>query len=223
MIAENLNKLRKDIAQAAIKNKRPEESVRIIAVSKGQPFEKILEAYAAGQRDFGESYAQEFLKKTEHAKSLNLDIRWHFIGGLQSNKLKIISHAQLVHSIDSLSHAEKLSSILEHPLEILLQVNWASSDKRQGFKPSELKHACKEISSMKNLVMKGLMTIVPLEPGAQATACFSSMKSLRDSLAAEGYGQLLLSMGMSNDFQEAIAHGADFVRIGSRIFGPRQK
>lgn len=207
---------------AALKALRDPNSITIIAVSKGQPKDAIYEAYQAGQRHFGESYAQEMADKIAWAQDQDLhDIVWHFLGAIQTNKLKAITKANMIHSLGSLRHAEALNRIVSTKMAVFLQVNLDQSPKRQGFFPGDLVQAAQKIQTLKNLQLVGLMCIAPQEELHDAIFWFSHMKRIRQELSQHGFFDLKLSMGMSDDFQEAIAHEADYVRVGTAIFGAR--
>lgn len=219
LLASRLNALKDDIVRACDKAKRDPQSVKLVAVSKGQPFDSIIEAYELGIRDFGESYVQEFSPKQILAANLKLlDIRWHFLGALQGNKIKAIAHADVIQSVDSLHHAELLNQALIKNCDVFLQVNLSGSLGRRGFRPQELKKAYDACVLLPRLNIKGLMTILPLNSGHENSYWFTFMAKLREDLGSN----LKLSMGMSGDFQEAIVHGADIIRIGTSLFGERE-
>lgn len=223
-IAERLKIIRQEISEAAKKSHRSADDILLVAVSKGQPFDAIEEVYNQHQRHFGESYAQEMIIKIKEAQKRQMtDIIWHYIGAIQSNKIKTISEAQIIESIDSLRHAELLDEQVKDTKNIFLQVNLSEAKERHGFLPSELALAIEKISRLKYIKIKGLMTILPLKPERPPGYWLTIMSNLRDELVLSHGLELSLSMGMSDDFKEAIAHGADLVRIGSSIFGPRTK
>lgn len=204
----------KQIAQAA--QGRP---VRLLAVSKGQSPDRIREAYAAGLRDFGENYVQELQKKQQALKDLP-DLRWHFIGHIQSNKIKALADVAGVHSLAEMRHAHALSELRRHaPVEVFLQVALEASAERSGVPVNEVVERYRQIGQLPGLRLVGLMTVLPL--GSQTGIWFSQMKDLQKALMERGFGHVLLNMGMSQDFEEAIRSGADWVRIGSLVFGPR--
>jgi pyridoxal phosphate enzyme (YggS family) len=216
-------KVRVAAAAAAAKQQEP----RLVAVSKTKPVEDLMEAYEAGQRIFGENYAQELLDK---APVMPDDVVWHFIGHLQSNKanalLKNVPNLAAVETVDSLKLATKLSSACEaasrqEPLGIFIQVHTSDEDTKSGVSIDEAAEIAKAIvDSCKNLQLKGLMTI-----GAPGDfSCFDKLAQCRVSVEAAlelPAGSLELSMGMSNDFEEAISRGSTNVRVGSTIFGAR--
>ncbi len=200
-------------------------SVRLLAVSKTKPVEAIAAAYACGQRLFGENYAQELEAK---ASALALpDLEWHFIGPIQSNKTRIIAtHADWVHSIDRLKTASRLSAQRPGelpPLQVCLQVNIDGEASKSGVDLESLPELCASVSELPNIRVRGLMCI-PRARSAESRLRqqFARMREARDALNAEGYSLDTLSMGMSADFQPAIAEGATIVRIGTAIFGARE-
>jgi PLP dependent protein len=224
ILAHNLYKIRDEIARACARYMRKPNDVKLIAVSKGYDFLNIVYAYHLGQRDFGESYAKEFEVKRKMAESCGFnDIKWHFIGAIQSNKLNIIKKADFIHSVGTIRHAHLLNNVAEKKtLSIFLQVNLSQNSNRQGFLSSEVTFAIKEILCFKKLHIWGLMTILPLHEAKEVGYWFKKMLALKKKIIKEGIlEQVNLSMGMSNDFIEAIHYGADFLRIGTKIFGPR--
>lgn len=198
----------------------------IVAVSKGQPAEAIDRVYAAGQRHFGESYVQEALPKIEALRGR--DIEWHFIGRVQANKTRpIAEHFHWVHTVDREKVAVRLNDARPHyapPLNVLLQVNLAGEPQKGGVSEAELAPLVAAVSRLPRLALRGLMTIPPAEASAdESAALFDRLKSLQDRFAAEHPGMDVLSMGMSGDFELAIACGSTCVRIGTAIFGPRRR
>ena len=224
MISQNLQVIRDRVAKAAQQVSRP---VRLVAVSKTKPKEDVLEAYAAGQRHFGENYIQELVEK---AKVLPLDIQWHFIGTLQSNKCKMISSIPnlfLVETIVSAKHALALNKACadrKEPLGILLQVNTSGEASKGGVEPSDCLGVAQTIlNDCPHLSLKGLMTIGSPEhsgmvPNPDFDVLVHCQNELQTKLNLQG---LELSMGMSDDFETAIQQGSTSVRVGSSIFGKR--
>jgi pyridoxal phosphate enzyme (YggS family) len=211
--------IRAQINQACQLAARDPKSVSLVAVSKNQPFEKIKSLYDLGHRDFGENYVQELLTKAQTAKNIGLeDIRWHFIGHLQSNKVKLaVQWITMIHSVDSLKLAQEISKRALQPIPILLEVNLDDEPTKSGFNISELTASAHEIAQMHNLILGGLMCI----PNPAATQDpFKRLAELEKSLRPLTQG--LLSMGMSGDFDRAIAAGATHIRIGTALFGARQ-
>ena len=195
------------------------ERATLIAVSKNQPLEAILEAYAVGCRDFGENRVQEALPKIEAAPD---DIRWHLIGSLQRKKVpQVIGKFALIHSVDSVALAEKIATCSDKAglqTSILLQVNTSGEETKQGFSPAELKSSFSDLASLKGLNIQGLMTMAPLSEDENVIrAAFRGLRELRDDL--EGKARLPdLSMGMSQDYLIGIDEGATLVRVGRAIF-----
>lgn len=223
-IAPRLEAVRRRIADAATQAGRTPDGVRLIAVSKGQPAEAIRAAHAAGQRDFGENYAQELLEKAEALADLD-GLVWHAIGRLQRNKAKFVARAaQVVHSVDRAELAVELdrrSAALGRKLPILLEVNVGGEETKGGCAPGDLGPLLDEVARCAHLQPIGLMTIAPFfDDPADVRPYFAALRALRD---AHGGPAALpeLSMGMSHDFEAAIAEGATLVRVGTAIFGPR--
>lgn len=222
-LAERLAEIRQGMAASADAAGRPPESVQLCAVSKTFPPELIREAMAAGQTVFGESRAQEAILKIPQLPPA----RWHFIGHLQSNKIrKILPLCELIHSVDSADCARDISRIaaeLGLRRRVLLQVNVAGDDAKFGFSADEVTAALPGLLLLPGIEIAGLMTIPPLSDDAAASRPhFAALRQLRDRLQAET-GAILpeLSMGMSGDFHEAIDEGATIVRVGTAIFGGR--
>ncbi|MCS7013115.1 MAG: YggS family pyridoxal phosphate-dependent enzyme [Chloroherpetonaceae bacterium] len=226
-IAQNLAQVRSQIEAACQQAGRAANTVKLVAVSKTKPAEMIREAYEAGQRIFGENYVQELLQKQAHPLLHGLDIEWHLIGHLQSNKVKyIVGKVSMVQAVDKISLAAELSRRAGRQnqcVAILLEVNISDESSKYGFKPEEVCAAAKEIFTMPHLSLKGLMAIGSPEL-EKAEKEFAKMKCLFDDikrLAPQPETFTELSMGMSGDFAQAIAAGATIVRIGSAIFGER--
>ncbi len=203
-----------------------DDSVTLLAVSKHHPLDKIKQLYALGQRDFGESYVQEALKKITAASEQ--DIIWHFIGPIQANKTRDIArHFRWVHSVDRIKIARRLSQ--QHPehqaaLNICLQVNISEEAQKSGFSTAELFLIMEEIIQLPRLNIRGLMTIPRAGDNLeQQKKTFHHLKSLMQDLNSQFKLNMdTLSMGMSNDLETAIIEGATIVRIGTALFGPRE-
>lgn len=197
--------------QAACKRVgRPRSSVHLLAVSKGQSPQKIQDLYALGQRDFGENYAEELSTKMRVLK----EVCWHFIGQIQSNKIKQIAQAHWVHSLASLKHAKLLAEHTPHErLKVFLQVNLSAEPRRGGVLSADLHALAQAVMQIPKLELKGLMAILPLHPKYPPAYWFQLMQSLQKPQYLE------LSMGMSDDFEEAIAHEATWIRLGVALFG----
>ena len=225
-IAENLERVQKEIEAAAARAGRAGEPIELVAVSKTHPAEKVQAAAEAGQVLFGESRVQEARAKIPLLPSR---LRWHFIGHLQKNKIR---HAlplfELFHGIDSLPLAQEMERIAAeegmHP-RVLLEVNLAGEASKHGFAPEVLRRELESALSLGRLTIEGLMTIPPLAPEAETSRpYFIALRELRDELETEfAIGLPQLSMGMSGDFAIAIEEGATLVRVGTAIFGERSQ
>ncbi|RYJ64233.1 YggS family pyridoxal phosphate-dependent enzyme [Pseudomonas songnenensis] len=220
-IEKNIAKVAARIREAAQAVDRDPATVGLLAVSKTQPAAAIREAAAAGIRDFGENYLQEALDK--QAELSDLPLAWHFIGPIQSNKTKSIAeHFDWVHSVDRLKIAQRLSDqrpTALPPLNICLQVNVSGEASKSGCAPEELPQLAQAVAAMPHLRLRGLMCIpAPSEDPAEQRAAFALLRALRDELPLT---LDTLSMGMSQDLEAAIAEGANWVRIGTALFGAR--
>lgn len=215
-VADNLATVREKIAGACAEAGRDPSEVTLVAVSKQQPIERVLAAYDAGQRVFGENYVQAL---AERANALPDDAVWHLVGHLQTNKAKIAAaHVSVVHTVDSLKIGRALSKA-GHPLGILIQVNVSGEKTKSGIRPGEVEDLISVLRALDNLQVIGLMAIP--EPGA-GRRWFASMRELRDALAGStGLPLEQLSMGMSDDYPDAIVEGATIIRVGTGIFGDR--
>ena len=190
----------------------------LIAVSKTKSVDMIKEVYDLGIRDFGENKVQELLSKIDKLPS---DIRWHMIGHLQTNKVKdIVDKVYLIHSVDSIKLAkeiEKQAIKKNVNVSILCEVNIAEEESKYGFNTLELDSAIKEIRSLKNVNLLGLMCVAPYQEDPEDNRIyFKKMRELK-----EKYNLDILSMGMSNDYKVAIEEGASYIRVGTLIFGKR--
>jgi pyridoxal phosphate enzyme (YggS family) len=223
-VTSRLTSVRERIDAACQQSERPTDEVTLLAVSKTKPLANIVEAYEAGQRDFGENYAQEMVEKCQ--QSLLDDIQWHFIGPLQSNKSRpIAEHADWVHTIDRLKIAQRLSDQrpdAKPPLNVLIQVNISDDPAKAGVTPSQVEKLAEQIAQLPNLTLKGLMTITATGLNdAELAKQFGELKNLQLALIKRYSSCTEVSMGMSSDFELAIACGATMVRVGSDIFGAR--
>lgn len=223
-VAENLQAVRERIARAAAAAGRPGADVSLVAVSKTQPPARLREAYAAGQRAFGENYVQEAVEKMEALGEI--DPEWHLIGPLQSNKTRLAAaRFHWVQSVQSERIARRLSAQRppeRGPLNVLVQVNVSGEASKSGVAPEQAAALAHSVARLPNLRLRGLMAIP--EPGADPArlrAQFRRLRELFEQLRREGLALDTLSMGMSEDFEVAIAEGATMVRIGSAIFGAR--
>ncbi|HEY1547811.1 MAG TPA: YggS family pyridoxal phosphate-dependent enzyme [Kofleriaceae bacterium] len=216
-IADNWHAIRARVDAAASRAGRAPSEVTIVAVSKFHPISAIREAIAAGARDFGENYAQELA-----AKQNELAATWHFIGRLQRNKAKLVAgKVALVHAVDSVELAVELGKRAgDQPQAMLLAVNLANEATKGGVTAETAPALAKVIAAAPNVTLAGLMTMPP--PEVEPRPLFEQLRGLRDRIADElGNALPVLSMGMSGDFETAIACGATHVRIGTAIFGER--
>lgn len=224
-IAANLQAVRARIAAASVAAGRRPESVQLLAVSKTWPAASVREAVAAGQGAFGENYVQEAVDKA--AALAGLDLEWHFIGPLQSNKTRrVAENFAWVHSVDRLSSAERLAAQRPPglaPLQVCIQVNVSGEASKSGCAPDQAATLAHAVAALPRLCLRGLMAIP--EPSADSRlqrSRFALLRQLRDRLNAEGLRLDTLSMGMSHDLEAAIMEGATIVRIGTAIFGRRE-
>ncbi|SUX29577.1 YggS family pyridoxal phosphate-dependent enzyme [Chromobacterium vaccinii] len=215
-------RLRLDAACAAAG--REPGAATLLAVSKTFPADDLRAAYDCGQRAFGENYVQELQQKCEALAGL--DIEWHFIGPLQSNKTRVVAErAHWAHSIDRLKIAERLSAqrpdVLP-PLNVCVQVNVSGEDSKSGCAPEEAAALARAAAALPGLRLRGLMCVPePTQDAARLAAQFARLRGLLLQLNAEGLALDTLSMGMSADLEAAVAEGATLVRVGSAIFGQR--
>ena len=223
-IADNLTRVRVELAEAARAADRDPDSVTLVAVYKTWPASDVAEAVAAGQRVFGENKVQEMLAKIPEAPA---GLEWHLIGHLQSNKVrKVLPVCALIHSVDSLGLARDLSRVageLGLIARVLLQVNVASDEAKFGFPVGVVKAAFAEILTLPHLEVRGLMTVPPFDEDLERVRPqFAALRRLREELEKDhGVSLPELSMGMSHDCRIAIEEGATIVRVGSAIFGRR--
>ena len=224
-IASRLQTVKSRIAQAARNAGRNPEDILLLAASKTNPPEKLREAWEAGQTVFGENYLQEGLIKIRALA--DLPIEWHFIGPIQSNKTKpIAENFSWAHSVDREKIAVRLSSARPEslpPLQVCVQVNVSGEVTKSGIAPEKALELAAFVNQLPHLKLRGLMAVPEL---TSATALqreqFQIMRKLFDQLKQEGFDIDTLSMGMSEDMDNAIAEGATIVRIGTAIFGPRR-
>ena len=218
-VRERLDEVRERIRKAAEAAGRDPGGVRLVAVSKTHPVEAIREAYAAGQRDFGENYAQELAHKAEALRDLT-DLRFRFIGGLQKNKAKLLVPTgcaiETVASLDAAKAVHQRAQALDLNIEVMLQVNVVGESQKSGAAPAEVPALVEGVRALSNLTLSGLMVIPPFDDDEAARACYRTLREL-----AARHGLTQLSMGMSDDFELAIAEGSTSVRVGTAIFGPR--
>jgi pyridoxal phosphate enzyme (YggS family) len=221
---KNLNRVREQIVQAASACKRESDSILLLAVSKKKPASDIRQAWELGQRDFGENYLQEALQKMEELK--DLDITWHFIGAIQSNKTRDIAETfDWAHCIDRAKIARRLSEQRPpdlEPLNVCIQVNIDHESSKAGIELAELPELAKTIHQLPGIRLRGLMTIpAPQESFELQRSAFAKLANALESLRQQGIDCDTLSMGMTQDMEAAIAEGSTLVRIGTAIFGER--
>lgn len=223
VISKNLKEIRMRMERAAAKRGVSSEEILLVAVTKTVAPETIKVAYTLGIKDFGENRVQEALPKI---KLLPESIRWHFIGHLQSNKVKnVLPVFELIHSLDSIKLAgviQKEGEKQNKKVNVLLQVNIGEEESKFGFKYEEVKDALEELVAYRNLKVLGLMTIAPFLPDPEEVRpYFRRLYQMFKSIKIPGIEMKYLSMGMSNDFEVAIEEGANIVRLGTALFGER--
>ena len=222
MLIRNLETVNEQIISCTRLNERDLNEIKLIGVSKKKPVEMIMEAFEAGLKDFGENYVEEFVSKQTkyHPAGLN----YHFIGRLPTKKVrKIVGKAQLIHSVDSLKLASKIDFVASEEKvcqDILIQLNQGNESSKSGIEVIEIEKLFKSILSLSNIKIKGLMSIPPFNKNTRDY--FIELREIRDFLEIKFEMELpFLSMGMSGDFEDAIAEGATHIRVGTAIFGSR--
>lgn len=226
-IARSVREVLDRISRAAIRAGRRPETVRLVAVTKSVPAERVRLAIGAGVKLIGESRLQEAVPKIEALGTR--DVRWHFIGQLQRRKVKaVVGTFELIQSVDSVELAAEIdrraadAGIRQH---VLLEINVGREATKAGFAPDEAADAVTAIEGMPNLAVQGLMAIPPAGPDAEASRpYFRVLRALADSLASQALRRVRmeeLSMGMSQDFEVAVEEGATLVRVGTALFGER--
>jgi len=223
-VTENLAIISDLLAEAAIGAGRDPADVRLLAVSKKQPLDKILEAADAGQRDFGENFVQEGVAKIEATSGRNLT--WHFIGHLQSNKTRTVAeNFDWVHTIDKLKTAQRLSAQRpddRDPLDVCLQVNVDEETSKSGVAADAVPDLAAAVAELPRLRLRGLMCLPAVREGFdEQRKPFAIVRRLADTLRQQGIETDTLSMGMTGDFRAAVFEGATIVRIGTALFGER--
>ncbi|MCI9583115.1 YggS family pyridoxal phosphate-dependent enzyme [Clostridiaceae bacterium] len=228
MIEDNLREVSDRIGAACERAGRSREDVTLVAVSKTKPVSMLMEAYAAGVRDFGENRVQEILEK---APLLPDDIRWHMIGHLQTNKVRqVIDRVVLIHSVDSVALArqiEKEAAKRDLVVHILLEVNVAGEESKFGFSVDEAAEAAVQIAGFAHVRIDGLMTIAPfVENSEENRDVFQKLFQLSVDIKRKNIDNVkmdVLSMGMTGDFETAVEEGASVIRVGAGIFGARTR
>jgi pyridoxal phosphate enzyme (YggS family) len=221
-IAENLQEVRKRISEALQGDSR---AITLVAVSKTHPPEMVREAFAAGQRDFGENYVQEAVAKI--AALADLPATWHFIGTLQGNKAKdVAARFDWVHAVDRVRIADLLSKYRppgRNPLNVCIEVNISEEATKSGVKPGEALALARHVATLPGLRFRGLMGMAsPSGDEARARAEFAVLRRELEAIRAAGIAGDTLSMGMSQDWRAALAEGATMLRIGTAVFGARE-
>jgi pyridoxal phosphate enzyme (YggS family) len=223
-LADNLALVRDRIRRAALAVGRDPAAVSLVAVTKTWPAAAVRDAYALGLRDFGENYAQEFVEKADALTDL-ADLRWHFIGHLQTNKARVVApRAAAVHTVDTAKLARELglrAAAAGRVIDAFVQVSVAGEAQKSGCAPAEVAAVCDAVAQEPSLRLRGLMTVPPhTDDPAGARPHFEALAALRDTNG--GAARLPeLSMGMTHDLEVAIACGATRVRVGSALFGSR--
>ncbi len=227
-IKNNLITIHQQIKQYCLQVQRPESAVKLLAVSKTKPVEAILAAYHAGQTAFGENYVQEGIEKIQYFEQQNIQLEWHFIGSLQSNKTKLVAeHFDWMQTLDRLKTAERLNQqrpLHKAPLNVLIQINISNEDSKGGIPAEEMSDFAKQLKNLPHLRLRGLMAIPAATDNEQEQMqVFRQMELLFRRLQQEFPSDQIdtLSMGMSDDMASAIKCGSTMVRIGTAIFGKR--
>jgi pyridoxal phosphate enzyme (YggS family) len=226
-LESNLNSVRERIENAAAKAGRDSSEIKLVAVTKKVEPERVIKAMNLSINTFGENYAQEFRDKFKVLeKEVDQEIKWHFIGQLQKNKVKyVLGKVELIHSLDSLSVAEEINKRAENmgiTVPVLIEVDTGGEESKGGINPSKLEEFLKELRCLSSIDVQGLMTMPPyFDDPETARPYFYRLRELRDSLLASFPKLNELSMGMSGDFEVAIEEGATIIRVGSAIFGER--
>ena len=224
-IAKNIELVKTRITEACKRSGRTPESVELIAVSKTFQPDHIREAARAGVLDFGENYVQEFRAKQEELGGLGL--RWHFIGHLQTNKVKyIIDSVHLVHSFDSAKLAREIQKRAVRPVDVLIEVHSTNEPSKSGVMPADVISLVKEVAEFDKVRVRGLMTMGPFSDDPNdSRPSFRLVTELKETIRRESIPNVSmdhLSMGMTHDFEVAIEEGATLIRIGTAIFGERK-
>ena len=229
MIAESVGKIRERIATACRKSGRSPDEVTLLAVSKTFPAERVREVVSCGVEDVGENYVQELCAKREQLADER--IRWHFIGHLQSNKVRSIAPwIHLIHAVDSVSLAaeiDKRAARSNRCIDILIEINTTGEESKFGIRPEAAQELVQSLSQLEHIRICGLMTIGLFDPDPEVCRpLFRTLRGLKDQLAKlrqDNLQMMHLSMGMTGDFEVAIEEGATIVRIGTALFGSRKQ
>ncbi len=224
-VTENFRKIQDLLAKAATEADRKAEEIRLLAVSKKKPVAAVLEAASVGQREFGENFVQEGLKKMDEAG--RDDLIWHFIGHLQANKTKPVAERfHWVHTVDRLKIAERLSRQRPHyaaDLNVCIQVNIDDETAKAGVAPADVAELAHAVAELPGLRLRGLMCLPAIRQDfTEQRQPFARMRKLKASLEESGIDLDTLSMGMTADYKAAIHEGATLIRIGTALFGARE-
>tara|TARA_Y100000389_G_scaffold204444_1_gene257040 strand:- start:2565 stop:3245 length:681 start_codon:yes stop_codon:yes gene_type:complete len=223
-VKKKIKEIKETLISTAIEANRDPKEIKLLAVSKRQPTKKIIDAYKAGQRDFGESFVQEGLEKIQEIKKL--DIKWHFIGHLQSNKTRAVAeNFDWIHTIDNSKTIQRLNDQRPkslRPLNICLQIKVDEEPSKFGINASELPKLVSICANLPKISLRGLMCLPAIRTGfKEQRKPFKKLKDLADVLICNGIKIDTISMGMSGDYKAAIFEGSTIVRIGTTIFGER--
>ncbi len=226
MLTARISSVFKKITYAALRSGRNPEEIKLIAVTKSQPIDKIIESVDLGLRVFGENKVQEAKQKIEKLNEFNFNIEWHMIGHLQSNKVKeAVRLFEIIHSVDSDKLAiliDKEASKIKKIQRALIQVKLSEEETKYGINEDAVEEILELSKKLKYLQIEGLMTIPPYFVNPEDTRpYFRKLRQIKEELSQKGYPLQELSMGMSNDFEVAVEEGSTMVRIGTAIFGPR--
>lgn len=227
-IQHNLNLIHQKIETACKEAKRNQNTVKLLAVSKTKPISAILSAYQAGQIAFGENYVQEGVEKIQYLESQGINLEWHFIGPLQSNKTRLVAeHFDWMQTLERAKIAERLNEqrpTNKAPLNVLIQINISDEESKSGIQPEEMLTLAKHIENLPHLCLRGLMAIpAPTDKISEQENAFRKILALFEQLKQALPNQQIdtLSIGMTDDMPSAIKCGSTMVRIGTAIFGSR--
>ena len=226
MIAANVEHIRGEIAASCARAGRSPQDVTLVAVSKTFGSNHIRQALGAGVIDFGENFVQEMTRKREEVGDDR--IRWHFVGHLQTNKVRqITGWVHVIHSVDSMHLGREISKQagrIGRTIDVLVEVNTSGESTKYGVRPEEAPELIDQLTELPSLNVRGLMTIGPFSENPEdSRGAFRMLRDIRDRMEGRGVAVPDLSMGMTNDFAVAIEEGATIVRIGTAIFGKRNK
>ncbi|UEA16044.1 YggS family pyridoxal phosphate-dependent enzyme [Pasteurella canis] len=228
-IQQNITQIQTQINHYLTQANRPQSAIKLLAVSKTKTVEDIYQAYQAGQTAFGENYVQEGIDKISYFQQQNIELEWHFIGPLQSNKTRLVAeHFDWMQTLDRIKIADRLNEqrpYYKAPLNVLIQINISDENSKSGIVPNDMLVLAKHVQNLPHLRLRGLMAIpAPTDDPQQQEHAFNAMKSLFIALQqALPEAQIdTLSMGMTDDMASAIKCGSTMVRIGTAIFGARE-